>query len=99
MDINRLTSDLAWLTLAIAAGIFVVVEALLIASTLRLRHAHRGDAPPRAHGPAPTPDDRASLLPVRVHWAWELVWTVLPALGLLALGVLGVRGLLGFPPH
>jgi heme/copper-type cytochrome/quinol oxidase subunit 2 len=67
--------DLAWLTLAIATAIFLVVEALLVASALRWWRA------------APAGE--------RARWRWELLWTLLPALGLLALGLLSGRALRG----
>jgi heme/copper-type cytochrome/quinol oxidase subunit 2 len=72
-------------TLVLAAGIFLAVEILLIASVVRLRRAAR--ARPRSAGPIP------------VHWGWELFWTALPALGLLALGILGAQSLFGSPPE
>ena len=64
---------------------FVVVEGLLVLAALRLRHT----ASERA--PAALPDYRPS-------WGRELLWTLLPAVGLLALGLLGLRGLLGAAP-
>lgn len=73
------------LTLALAAGAFLAVEVLLIASVVRLWRAAR--ARPRAAGRPP------------VRWGWELLWTVLPALGLLVLAILGVQSLLGGSPE
>jgi heme/copper-type cytochrome/quinol oxidase subunit 2 len=73
-----------WLTLALAVGTFLAVELLLIASVLRLWRTARTE--PR----------QAGRLPVR--WGWELLWTVLPALGLLALAILGAQSLFGSPP-
>jgi heme/copper-type cytochrome/quinol oxidase subunit 2 len=69
-------------TLALAAGTFLVVEILLIASVARLWRAR-----PRPAGQVP------------VRWGWELLWTALPALGLLVLGILGAQTLLGNPPE
>ena len=72
--------NLAWLTLAIATALFLVVEALLVVSVLRWWHA--------------TPaGERARF---RARWRWELLWTELPALGLLALGLLSGRALHGY---
>ncbi|SRR6266849_2555969 len=85
MTIDRLTTELAWATLAVAAGVFVVVEGLLVLAALRLRQTARERA--------------AEALPdYRPSWGRELVWTLLPAVGLLALGLLGLQGLLGAAP-
>ena len=75
---------LDWLTLVLAAGTFLAVEVLLIASVLRLWRAARTEPRPAERPP--------------VRWGWELVWTVLPALGLLALAILGAQSLFGSPP-
>jgi heme/copper-type cytochrome/quinol oxidase subunit 2 len=75
---------LDWLTLVLAVGTFLAVEILLIASVLRLWRAARAESP------------QSGRLPVR--WGWELFWTVLPALGLLALAILGAQSLFGSPP-
>jgi heme/copper-type cytochrome/quinol oxidase subunit 2 len=72
------------LTLALAVGIFLAVEVLLIASVVRLWRAARSERRP------------AGGLPVR--WGRELLWTALPALGLLALAILGAQHLAGRPP-
>jgi heme/copper-type cytochrome/quinol oxidase subunit 2 len=69
--------DATWLTLALAAGTFLVVEVLLLASVLRLWRRARAE---------PRPQGR-----LRLRWGRELVWTALPALGLLALAILSVR--------
>jgi heme/copper-type cytochrome/quinol oxidase subunit 2 len=74
---------LDWLTFVLAAGTFLAVEVLLIASVLRLWRA-AGAGPPRQ-----------GRLPVR--WGWELVWTLLPVLGLAALALLGAQALLSRP--
>jgi heme/copper-type cytochrome/quinol oxidase subunit 2 len=71
--------DATWLTLVLAAGTFLAVEALLLASVLRLWRRARA---------APRPEGRFPL-----RWGWELVWTALPAVGLLALAILSARNL------
>jgi heme/copper-type cytochrome/quinol oxidase subunit 2 len=75
---------LDWLTLILAAGVFLAVECLLIASVVRLWRAAGTEAPRRGRPP--------------VRWGWELLWTALPALGLLALALLGAQNLFGSPP-
>ncbi|HLH25622.1 MAG TPA: hypothetical protein VK066_24145 [Chloroflexota bacterium] len=74
-------AGLDMLTLAVAAGVFLIVEALLLASVFRLWRT------------APRETDHR---PVR--WGWELLWTALPALGLLALAILGAQSLFSSPP-
>jgi hypothetical protein len=62
--------------------VFVVVEGLLVLAALRLRQSAR--------------ERTIEALPdYRPSWGRELLWTLLPAAGLLALGLLGLRGLLG----
>ena len=82
--IDRLSADLAWVTLALAAAVFVVVEGLLLASWCRPAAGDRTTPPGANGGP-----------PFRVNRTRELLWTALPALGLLLLGLLGARALLG----
>jgi heme/copper-type cytochrome/quinol oxidase subunit 2 len=82
---DRFSGELAWVTLALAAGIFLAVESLLLASALR--------TPPSA--PSPAADGRDSLPRFRLSRGWELVWTALPALGLLALGIAAAQAMLG----
>jgi heme/copper-type cytochrome/quinol oxidase subunit 2 len=84
--LDRLTSGLAWVTLAAAAILFVVVEGLLLLAAWRPR---RGARPPRDGGLEPPP--------VQPNWVWEVIWTVLPAAGLVVLGALGVGALLADP--
>jgi heme/copper-type cytochrome/quinol oxidase subunit 2 len=79
---DRLTSGLGWLTLALAVGAFVVVEVLLMAAAWRLRQP-----------PEPESDRRS----FRLSWRWELLWTLLPAVGLLALGLLSAQALFDRP--
>jgi heme/copper-type cytochrome/quinol oxidase subunit 2 len=76
---------LSWLTLIVAAVVFVGVEALLVVAALRLRRGETaaGAAPPSRW---------------RVSWGRELVWTLLPALGLLVLGLLGAQAVVGGRP-
>jgi heme/copper-type cytochrome/quinol oxidase subunit 2 len=68
--------------LVAAAATFLVIEALLLAAAWRTY----ADGRPAADAAHP---------PVRLSRAWELLWTVLPAVGLLALLVLGARALWG----
>jgi len=77
MDVEALEGWRA-AALVVAAAAFLVVEALLVRWAWRIRT-----------GRAPGADE--SRLPVRLSRAWELLWTLLPALGLLVLIVLGVR--------
>jgi heme/copper-type cytochrome/quinol oxidase subunit 2 len=72
----------AWLILAVAAAVLVIVEGLLVAAAVRRARAAARDTPAWA----------------RPRWSLEVLWTVLPALGLLLLGLLSARGLLGGPP-
>jgi heme/copper-type cytochrome/quinol oxidase subunit 2 len=79
------TVGLGWLVLIVAVIVFVSVEVLLVVAMLRMR---RGEAAGRSARPPW----------VRVRWGWELLWTLLPALGLLALGLLGAQAALGGRP-
>lgn len=83
---EQLTIGLGGLILIVAVVVFVGVEALLVAAVLRMR---RDEA--TAGSGRPTW--------VRVNWGWELLWTLLPALGLLALGLLGAQAVLGDRPQ
>jgi len=74
---QTLLVDLDGLTLALAVGTFLVIEVLLIASVVRLWRAARAQPRPAGH--------------TRVRWGWELFWTVLPALGLLALAIMSAQ--------
>lgn len=60
------------LVLVAALAIFVVTEVLLLRSAWRLWR----------DGTATLP-----VVPVRLRRGWELLWTALPALGLLVLGI------------
>lgn len=71
----------AWLILAVAAAVLVIVEGMLVAAAVRRARVAAHDAPAWA----------------RPRWSLEVLWTVLPALGLLLLGLLSARGLLGGP--
>ena len=82
---DPLTVGLGWLVLIVAVVVFVGVEALLVVALVRMR---RGEAAGRSARPPW----------VRVRWGWELLWTLLPALGLLALGLLGAQAALGGRP-
>ena len=83
-DARPAVGGLESLTFVLAAATFLVVEALLVIATLRLWRAARAAPEPGARPP--------------VRWGWELVWTALPALGLLVLGLLGAQRLFGDPP-
>ncbi|HLI25599.1 MAG TPA: hypothetical protein VKZ60_00925 [Chloroflexota bacterium] len=66
--------------LVAVAATFLVIEALLLRTAWR----------PRTSAPPPGEESRLS---VRLSRAWEMLWAVLPALGLLALLLLGARAL------
>jgi len=85
--VEALTTDLAWLFLAVAALVFLAVQALLLVSALRT---------PRTAPPDPLPPNTPRY---RLSRGWEIVWTLLPALGLLLLGLLGAQALLASPPR
>jgi heme/copper-type cytochrome/quinol oxidase subunit 2 len=84
--VEALVTDLAWLFLAVAALVFLAVQALLLVSALRT---------PRTAPPDPRPPNTPRY---RLSRGWEVVWTLLPALGLLLLGLLGAQALLARPP-
>lgn len=65
-----------------AAATFLVIEVLLLGAAWRTY----ADGRPTAHAVRP---------PLCVRRAWELLWTVLPAVGLLALLAFGARTLWG----
>src|SRR5262249_41673605 len=99
ITIDRLTTELAWATLAVAAGVFVVVEGLLVLAALRLRQTARERPRTARQRPRTARQRPMEALPdYRASWGRELLWTLLPAVGLLALGLLGLRGLLGAAP-
>ena len=78
---DAVLEGLRWLTLLVAAAIFVVIEAWLLSAAWRSR------------ADAPRPPEATS--PVRLSRGWELLWAVLPALGLLILVIAAARA--GFP--
>lgn len=63
------TAQLFWITTGIAAVIFVIVEALLVFAIIRYREKYPGDIPEQVHG----------------NTRLEIVWTIIPALILVAL--------------
>ena len=78
--LETLAETARWLVLAVALGIFVVTEVLLLRSAWHLWR----------DGTATLP-----LVPVRLSRGWELLWTALPALGLLALAVAAAQAAWG----
>jgi heme/copper-type cytochrome/quinol oxidase subunit 2 len=80
---EELTVELAWITFVIAVALFVVVESLLVLAAWRLRGAAQYPEVP-GHPP----------LAYRPNWVGEVIWTAIPAIGLLVLGALGLRVLL-----
>lgn len=83
---DRLAADLGWVALAAAALIFLVAQALLLAAALRTpRTSPREPRPPNAPR-------------YRLSRGWEVVWTLLPAIGLLLLALFGLQVLGGPAP-
>ena len=78
---DAVMEGLRWLTLAAAVAIFVVVEAWLLRAAWQ------------PHADAPRPPEATSA--VRLQRGWELLWAMLPALGLLILVFAAARA--GFP--
>ena len=73
---DALSTVLAWGVLAAAAVVFLGVEIWLLGAAWRT---------PRRAPPAPLP---ASAPRYRLSRGWEVVWTLLPALAVLALALL-----------
>ena len=75
----RLISDLFWITLAIAAIVLIAVEFLIVYTSLRFR---RRPGAPRAE-------------PAQIHGntRLEVMWSVVPALILISLGIISVRSM------
>ena len=71
--------------LVAAVGVFVVVEGLLLAAAWRLH-----SSPPRESARAGGTREQ-----FRLSRGWELLWTALPALGLLVLGLVAARAAFG----
>ena len=83
---DSLSTVLAWGVLAAAAVVFLGVEIWLLVAAWRTPRR----APPEVVPPtAPR---------YRLSRGWEVVWTLLPALALLALALLSVQALLAQPP-
>ncbi len=76
---SRAISELFWLTLIIAAIVFLLVEGLLIFSSLRFRRRspHPTQEPPQIHG----------------NTRLEVMWAIVPALILIGLYGMSVRTL------
>lgn len=72
-QINRLWWTVFWM----AAGVFVIVEGLLLFALFRFRERRRTPAPTQIHG----------------HTRLEVAWTIAPALLLTVVAVLTVRGI------
>jgi heme/copper-type cytochrome/quinol oxidase subunit 2 len=83
---DALSTVLAWGVLAAAAVVFLGVEIWLLVAAWRTPRR----APPTALSPA-APRYRLSR-------GWEVIWTLLPALAVLALALLSVQALLARPP-
>jgi heme/copper-type cytochrome/quinol oxidase subunit 2 len=83
---DALTTVLAWGVLAAAAVVFLGVELWLLVAAWRT---------PRRAPPEPLPSTAPRY---RLSRGWEVVWTLLPALALLALALLSVQALLAQPP-
>ena len=77
---------LYWFVFAICAVVFVAVEAALILFVIRFRR--RGSTPPDAEGPQIHGNTRV-----------EIIWTVIPAIILVAIAIFILRPLLGRAGH
>ena len=75
----RLISDLFWITLAIAAIVLIAVEFLIVYTSLRFRK--RSGAP------------RAEPAQIHGNTRLEVMWSVVPALILISLGIISVRSM------
>ncbi len=69
--VARRLAELFWLTMALAAFVFVLVEGLLLYAIIRFRRRPGQPVPPQTHG----------------HTVLEIGWTILPTLILVVLGV------------
>ena len=83
---DAVTTALAWGVLAAALVVFLGVEIWLLVAAWRT---------PRSAPPAPLPPATPRY---RLSRGWEIVWTLLPALALLALALLSLQALLAQPP-
>ena len=80
-----LSDSLGMVLLVAAVGVFVVVEGLLLAAAWR----------PRSSTPRESARTGGRREQFRLSRGWELLWTALPALGLLVLGLVAARATFG----
>ena len=80
-----LSDSLGVVMLVAAVGVFVVVEGMLLAAAWRPRSPMSRESTPARGRPEQ----------FRLSRGWELLWTTLPALALLVLGLVAARAAFG----